>query len=1286
MTRRHLSAKDSAALNAAIAANHQPRAPRAARGLILSIPGGRAKKIMDTKGALTPAGEYFYSQTAQRAPNRSFDYNQEPTRRSNREQVLLLDGQNATVRTWDTVKRRWRFTKTGQEFYKDSVDRYVVTFPMKQVRMKDGHVAFERDGVLKSTATALGEISLPTLMPEDQQLAEVKRQTEAFIASLPILEGHGDDEHSHEKLLLDANSDSLGFGFLDQTRSIEYNREHIDIRPNGEAEVSAVLHRPLRGKPWSFGYAGVCPQAYEETNGRCVQRQMETLTKEQNLEKDFDDIYEELYGQNHDDNPYVIETEDGTTERYNWRDAGITCAMVHAFAVRRSLPVRILWQQTKILSYRPEVPLGSSLCLHVFGDHAFFVNDPCTKSTLAKMKTRKREPAPEAVLAVLRKSTTPPAKEWKEWTGDLEPGCHYFTHDLASARLKLHTEGTCPKVTLNGAGIPKALRIPTENRTTAVVHRWPPEGALCEAFAAEVQRRTGRQVPYKGESLASFANLVFTELLKPPQRRRQLGEELYNKLWRQQGRACNLCGCNKGAKLSVDHIAPRFVGGGDELENLQIICANCHANKTSVEALSFVEDEHPLLSRFSLETYKAFVESPKPPQLVANMREREAGGIGIDVIRCRFNAFVETSHELPIFAPTDEVNDAVRGTLGDYNWIDIGALGPHRSPATALPYTGPRWYTRGAAGMLLDAGIIEWEHVKLTYSAAARRPMSYMAERLRLMDEMWTSVGDSFQADAFMTGRDPRSLAKWASSALFGIWGCCEHFLYTMTTTSCDDDVPAGPATVSGTPGSTVFKDYVTKRRRLGLTSMRPIHQICLEEEHMNMARAQIFARRWCDPKYIYSLRVDELIVHVAKSKVPKFIEAIGKVTYADLADILPPGRKRVLSIQNTSTAPVFRTRFVAEPQPPAVALAIRDAEIPVLPAATWQTRHEPLEGPDNFLDDILEHVKSGGSMIVEGVAGTGKTVVLRAVQSALERAGVKCQAVCLTHTGSRNIGPEACTAHSFVMKHVLYGTFGGTVVLVDEISFMSLDLIAALEHLRLKGVRLICFGDFGQLPPVSNRWRGQSVPPDVFQNSRLSWHWSNGNRFVLQRCRRSDQAHFDFYSGLRHLPLSQALQRAARRYPAKSRCDWNIVLSNYRRKKINEEMQTEAAKKHKGDKLHIDGEVPFDCFVGTFLIGCNSTLAGIVNGAFLKVTAIHDGKVFLKDEDVPGAREFSVTPTQLAKHTRLRWALTLCSVQGRSLPGTIAVHDTKSRHFDTTHLHVGLSRATDGGNVQIMS
>ena len=147
-------------------------------------------------------------------------------------------------------------------------------------------------------------------------------------------------------------------------------------------------------------------------------------------------------------------------------------------------------------------------------------------------------------------------------------------------------------------------------------------------------------------------------------------------------------------------------------------------------------------------------------------------------------------------------------------------------------------------------------------------------------------------------------------------------------------------------------------------------------------------------------------------------------------------------------------------------------------------------------------------------------------------------------------------TAHSFVMRHILHGSFAGRAVLIDEVSFMSVDLLAVLEHLRLKGVRIICFGDFEQLPPVSNRWRGCQVPADAFEKSDLFFHWSGGTRFVLRRCRRSDQRHFNFYVSIRGMQIHEAVAAARAEYPPRTEANtWNITMSNYHRKRINKWM-----------------------------------------------------------------------------------------------------------------------------------
>ena len=58
----------------------------------------------------------------------------------------------------------------------------------------------------------------------------------------------------------------------------------------------------------------------------------------------------------------------------------------------------------------------------------------------------------------------------------------------------------------------------------------------------------------------------------------------------------------------------------------------------------------------------------------------EEGGIGIDIIRCHFNNFVETDHELPIFAPTDESPPCTGrwGTTTGWTWASWGRIKARR--------------------------------------------------------------------------------------------------------------------------------------------------------------------------------------------------------------------------------------------------------------------------------------------------------------------------------------------------------------------------------------------------------------------------------------------------------------------------------------------------------------------------------------------------------------------------------------------------------------------------------
>ena len=81
--------------------------------------------------------------------------------------------------------------------------------------------------------------------------------------------------------------------------------------------------------------------------------------------------------------------------------------------------------------------------------------------------------------------------------------------------------------------------------------------------------------------------------------------------------------------------------------------------------------------------------------------------------------------------------------------------------------------------------------------------------------------------------------------------------------------------------GVKVFKDIVTRQKVITLASMRPIHQICLEAERLQVARALIIAERFCQPSRFLSLRVDEVFLDTPKRDRPKFKEYVTGVTYA---------------------------------------------------------------------------------------------------------------------------------------------------------------------------------------------------------------------------------------------------------------------------------------------------------------------------------------------------------------------------------------------------------------------
>lgn len=67
----------------------------------------------------------------------------------------------------------------------------------------------------------------------------------------------------------------------------------------------------------------------------------------------------------------------------------------------------------------------------------------------------------------------------------------------------------------------------------------------------------------------------------PQERRRESAlkstHRLRSRVIERDGRRCQLCGSTDD--LCIDHIVPVSKGGGDELDNLQVLCRSCNSRK-----------------------------------------------------------------------------------------------------------------------------------------------------------------------------------------------------------------------------------------------------------------------------------------------------------------------------------------------------------------------------------------------------------------------------------------------------------------------------------------------------------------------------------------------------------------------------------------------------------------------------------------------------------------------------------------------------------------------------------
>jgi hypothetical protein len=183
----------------------------------------------------------------------------------------------------------------------------------------------------------------------------------------------------------------------------------------------------------------------------------------------------------------------------------------------------------------------------------------------------------------------------------------------------------------------------------------------------------------------------------------------------------------------------------------------------------------------------------------------------------------------------------------------------------------------------------------------------------------------------------------------------------------------------------------------------------------------------------------------------------------------------------------------------------------PGRPARAALYEHRPPSMREVDEGEARRLVINGENLLVEGIAGVGKTHFVQSLVLELRALGKSVAILSKTHVASQRAG--GCTADHWVRRHVLHGSPSAQVVWVDEAFQIDTSLLAQFNKIATR--QWLLSGDPHQFPPVFDGWRGAPVAESAFRDSNLLKTLSGGHRLTLTTCHRSDTELFAWYSSL---------------------------------------------------------------------------------------------------------------------------------------------------------------------------
>jgi hypothetical protein len=272
---------------------------------------------------------------------------------------------------------------------------------------------------------------------------------------------------------------------------------------------------------------------------------------------------------------------------------------------------------------------------------------------------------------------------------------------------------------------------------------------------------------------------------------------------------------------------------------------------------------------------------------------------------------------------------------------------------------------------LLHHGIITWADISHVFTATAHYPADLLGAPLCEMEAAW----------------EGSPLAKLAVNSLIGLLSVDEERSYKLRSSRHDSDAPAGcvkqvfhyrPA------GAHTIYDFITADTPVSNVNTRPLHDLALCSEAVRVGQMLYVIKQ--SRAVPYKLKTDSSCLYRPQKRRKVELSA---VRYCDLHELReryePAENMRRLDeccsvTRNASHEPVFRCAAAEDKD--------RMHTEPGLPERRAEPPHAAMHWRD--LDEAAaeERVLAGESLLVLGIAGTGKTHYVQGVVERLRRGG----------------------------------------------------------------------------------------------------------------------------------------------------------------------------------------------------------------------------------------------------------------------------------------------------------